>query len=216
LELTEEQKTQLRALAQDLPKLWKSQSTSAQDRKRMLRLLITDITVEKRRAEQKAVLHIRWQGGAVEDLSLELPLPVQDRVRYPEGLVSRIRSLAATMTDAQIAAMLNQEGVVSAKGKCFTRKMLSWIRCRYDIPAASLKGSQELTVHEVADLFGVRPGVVYYWIARGHIPARRLASGMPYWITLEPEKTAELRAWVTNSNRIKASPVQNPITSSAI
>ena len=41
----------------------------------MLRLLIKDITVEKRRAERKAVLHIRWQGGAVEDLSVDLPLP---------------------------------------------------------------------------------------------------------------------------------------------
>jgi len=216
LELTEEQKTQLRALAEDLPKLWKSQSTSAQDRKRMLRLLITDITVEKRHAERKAVLHIRWQGGAVEDLSLELPLPVQDRVRYPEALVSRIRSLAATMTDAQIAATLNQEGVVSAKGKCFTRKMISWIRCRYDIPAASLKGSEELTVNEVAELFGVRPGVVYYWIAHGQLPARRLASAMPYWITLEPEKKAQLLTWVANSNRMKPSQVQNPVTSGAV
>jgi DNA invertase Pin-like site-specific DNA recombinase len=216
LELTEEQKTQLRALALDLPKLWKSQSTSTQDRKRMLRLLLTDITVEMRRSEQKAILHIRWQGGAVEDLSLELPLSIQERVRYPEALISRIGSLAAAMTDAQIAASLNQEGVVSAKGKCFTRKMISWIRYRYDIPAASLKGAEELTVNEVADLFGVRPGVVYYWIAHGHLPVRRLDSGMPYWITLKPEKKAELRTWVANSNRMKPSRIQNPVTSGAI
>ena len=50
LELTEEQTAQLRALAEDLPRLWKSPTTSAQDRKRMLRLLIKDITVEKRPA----------------------------------------------------------------------------------------------------------------------------------------------------------------------
>lgn len=216
LELTEEQKTQLRALAEDLPKLWKSPSTSAQDRKRMLRLLITDITVEKQRAERKAVLHIRWQGGAVEDLALELPLPVQDRVRYPEALVSRIRSLAATMTDAQITATLNQEGVVSAKGKSFTRKMIGWIRYRYDIPAASLKRSEELTVNEVAELFGVRPGVVYYWIAYGHLPVRRLDGATAYWITLDPKKAAELRAWVANSNRIKPSQVRNHATTGAI
>jgi excisionase family DNA binding protein len=120
------------------------------------------------------------------------------------------------MTDAQIAASLNQEGVVSAKGKCFTRKMISWIRYRYDIPAASLKGAEELTVNEVADLFGVRPGVIYYWIAHGHLPVRRLDSGKPYLITLEPEKKAELRAWVANSNRMKPSQVQNPATSGAI
>ena len=107
----------------------------------MLRLLIKDITVEKRRAERKAVLHIRWQGGAVEDLSVDLPLAAPDKVRYPEALVNRVRSLAPTMTDAQIAATLNQEGLLSAKGKRFTPSMVKWIRYRYDIPAPSLKGT---------------------------------------------------------------------------
>jgi DNA invertase Pin-like site-specific DNA recombinase len=216
LELTEEQKAQLRALAEDLPKLWKSQTTSAQDRKRMLRLLIKDITVEKQSAQRKAVLHIRWQGGAVEDLSRELPLPAPDKVRYPEALVNRVRSLAANMTDGQITANLNQDGLLSAKGKRFTRSMVSWIRYRNDIPAPSPKSSGELTVGEVADRFGVRPSVVYYWIARGHLSVRQLDSGKAYWITLGADKEAELRAWVANSNRIKPPQVQNPAAPGAI
>jgi len=210
LELTEEQKTQMRALAEDLPKLWKSQTTSAQDRKRMLRLLLKDITVEKRRAERKAVLHLRWQGGAVEDLSVDLPLPAPEKVRYPEAMVNRVRTLAKSMTDVQIIATLNQEGVLSAKGKPFTLGMVKWIRGRHDIPAPSLKTPEELTVGEVADRFAVRPGVVYYWIERGHLPARRLGPGTPYCITLAAEKEAELRAWVTNSNRINQPQIQNP------
>ena len=126
LELTEEQTAQLRALAEDLPRLWKSPTTSAQDRKRMLRLLIKDITVEKQPAQRKAVLHIRWQGGAVEDRWVDLPLPAPDRVRYPEALVNRVRSLALGMTDAQISATLNQENLLSAKGKPFTPSMVKW------------------------------------------------------------------------------------------
>jgi hypothetical protein len=216
LELTDEQKAHLRALAEDLPKLWSSQTTSAQDRKRMLRLLIKDITVEKRRAERKAVLHIRWQGGAVEDLSAELPLPAPDKVRYSEALVSRVRSLAGSMTDGQIMATLNQEGLLSAKGKRFTRSMVSWIRYRYDIPTLSLKRSDELTVKEIADRFGVRAGVVYYWIAHGQLAARRVEPTKLYWITLGAEKEAELRVWVANSNRIKPLRVQNPAVSGAI
>lgn len=208
LELTEEQKAQMRALAEDLPKLWKSQTTSAQDRKRMLRLLIKDITVEKHRAERKAVLHIRWQGGAVEDLSVDIPLAAPDRVRYPEAMVYRVRSLAATMTDAQITATLNQEGLLSAKGQRFTPSIVKWMRYRYDIPTVPLKGSDELTVREVAERFAVSVGVVYYWIERGHLPARRLEPGSPYWITLAAETEAALRAWVANSNRLK--PQQTP------
>jgi hypothetical protein len=188
LELTEEQKAQMRSLAQDLPKLWKSPTTSAQDRKRMLRLLIKDITVEKRRAERKVVLHIRWQGGAVEDLSADIPLAAPDKVRSPEALVTRIRSLAPAMTDVQIAATLNQEGLLSAKGQCFTPSIVKWMRYRYEIPTPSLRGSGELTVRQVADRFAVSLGVVYYWLERGHLPARRVEPGFPYWITLGADK----------------------------
>ncbi len=216
LELTEEQKIQWRALAEDLPKLWKSNTTSAQDRKRMLRLLIKDITVEKRRAERNALRHVRWQGGAVEDLRVDLPLPAADQVRYPEAIVSRVRSLATTMTDAQIIATFHQEGLLSAKGKAFTLSMVKWIRCRHGIPAPSLKQPNELTVGEVADRFHVSPGGGYYWIDRGHLPARRLGPGSPYWIMLSAEKEIELRSWVANSNRINHGQVQLDTASGAI
>ena len=120
------------------------------------------------------------------------------------------------MTDGQITATLNQEGLLSAKGKRFTRSMVSWIRYRYDIPTPSLKRSDELTVKEIADRFGVRAGVVYYWIAHGQLAARRVEPAKPYWITLGAEKEVELRVRVATSNRIKPRQVQNPAASGAI
>ena len=87
LELSAKQQAELLAMAEDLPELWQAQTTSAKDRKRMLRLLIKDLTVEKRRAERKAILHIRWQGGAIEDLMIDLP------VRCPCGSAIPNRSL---------------------------------------------------------------------------------------------------------------------------
>ena len=216
LELTEGQKGQLLALAKDLPQLWKSPSTSGQDRKRMLRLLIKDITVERPVAERKALLHLRWQGGAVEDLSADIPLPAPDKVRYPQGIVDRVRALASSLIDPQIAAALNQERVLSARGKSFTASMIKWIRYRHAIPAPSLKQPEELTVGEVARRFSVGREVVYYWIERGHLPARKLSPGSPHWITLAPETEARLRAWVANSNRIKPAPSQTPAASGAL
>lgn len=44
---TPEQKAKVLALARDLPRLWQAPTTPAKDRKRMLRLIIKDITVEK-------------------------------------------------------------------------------------------------------------------------------------------------------------------------
>ena len=55
IELSAQQRADLLALAQDLPRLWQARTTSAKDRKRMLRLLIKDVTIEKPRPERKAL-----------------------------------------------------------------------------------------------------------------------------------------------------------------
>lgn len=216
LELTTEQRQQIQALAQDLPRLWKSPTTSSQDRKRMLRLLIKDITVETRRPARQAVLHLRWQGGAVEDLTVELPKRAADKVRYPAPIVGRIRALAESMIDSQIARLLQQEGALSAKGKPFTASMIKWIRHRHAIPMPSLKRADEITVAEVVHRLGVSLWVVYYWIERGHLPARRLGDGYPYWISLTPEKEAELRNWIAHSKRILQPPTPNSVVPGAL
>jgi DNA invertase Pin-like site-specific DNA recombinase len=216
LQLTEEQKNQLLELAKDIPRLWKSSSTCAQDRKRMLRLLIKDITVERQHANRKALLHIRWQGGAVEDLQIDIPLPAPDKVRCPQALVNRVRSLALSMSDAQIVTILNQEGQLSPKGKPFNLSIIKQLRSKYAIRAFSPKQPEELTVADIANRLSVSPGVVYYWIERGHLSARKLGPGMPFWITLNLETETRLRTWVANSNRIKHLQSQGPDVSRAI
>jgi DNA invertase Pin-like site-specific DNA recombinase len=202
-ELTSRQRAELLVLAEDLPRLWQAQTTSAKDRKRMLRLLIRDVTVEKRRKERKALLHIRWQGGAIEDLTVDLPLPMPERLRYCETILTQVRTLASTRSDQQIAAALNQQQLRSATGKAFTKSMIQWIRYRYEIPAPVFKRPEELTVKELARRFSIGIGVVHYWIQRGHLAVRRLTERAPYWITITAKKEAELKAWIACSSRIK-------------
>jgi DNA invertase Pin-like site-specific DNA recombinase len=198
---TPEQKAKVLALARDLPRLWHAPTTQAKDRKRMLRLLIKDITVEKPNQKQLAV-HIRWQGGACSDLCVQIPPNRADRVRYPAVLVDRVRGLAQSLSNAEIAGHLNREGHVSALGKPFTGSMIQWIRYRYQIPKVTLARPEELTVEQVAKRFEVSPNVVYYWIDRTVIQARRLNAGAPYWITLDEAGEQKLREWVRNSCRI--------------
>jgi transposase len=59
-----------------------------------------------------------------------------------------------------------------------------------------------LKVAQVAKHFGVSPGVVYYWIERGHLQAREVNAGAPYWIALNESDEQKLQAWVRNSDRI--------------
>lgn len=200
--VTEEQKVELRTLARDLPRLWKAPTTKAKDRKRILRLLIKDITVEKLPTPKQMVLHVRWQGGAVEDIPVIIPPNRSDQIRYPEETIERIRRLAKNHTDAQIASVFNREKIKSAKGNRFTPKIIGWIRYKHRICGPSLKRPGELTVTETAKKFDVSRHVVYYWIKRKIITTRRLNATSPYWIALDPGKEQQLSQWAKNSPKI--------------
>ena len=200
--ITSGQREDVLKLAQDLPRLWKSKATSTKDKKRILQLLIQDITVEKC-ARGRAILHVRWQGGRCEDLDVELPRPTAQRWRHSDALVQRVRELAQNYADSEIAAQLNAQGLQSNKGNAFTRSSISWIRHKHAIPPVNKKKPEEQTVQEVSQQFGVSPGVVYYWIANKIITARRLNHGSPYWITIDTQKKRELEKWVRESDRIQ-------------
>lgn len=200
---TPQQRQQILSLAGDFPRLWRAPTTQARDRKRMVRLLVKDITINKGVQPKQLLAQIRWQGGASETLVLDLPPAIADRLRYPDQVVARVRELAATLPDNKIAATLNRENLRSSKGKTFTASMIRWIRYRHKIPAAALKHPEELTVQQIAQRFGVSIHVVYYWIEHGGIEARQLKAGSPYWITVSAEKEQELLAWVRRSSKIQ-------------
>lgn len=200
--VTLQQREDVLQLAQDLPRLWQSDGTSSKDKKRILQLLIQDITVEKPE-RGRVILHVRWQGGHCEDLQVELPRPSADRWRHSDALVQRVRELAEELSDKEIAMKLNAEGLKSNKGNAFTRSSISWIRHKHAIPPADKKQPDEWTVKQASQQFGVSRGVVYYWIANKIVPARRLNGGSPYWITIDPEKRQELEEWVRESRRIQ-------------
>jgi hypothetical protein len=206
--LSPDQRSQIRLLAKDLPALWRAETTTAKDRKRILRLLLQDITLQKRAATHQAVLHLRWQGGAEEDLIVALPLSAADRWRYPEQLVSKVRQLAQRQTDPEIARSLNQENLRSAKGHPFSPGMIAWIRHKHHIPAPALGEPGELTVRQLSDKFAVSEHVVYYWLAKGLLTARRPQPNGQMWIRLTTQQEHDLENWVSHSKRIAQSKSQ--------
>ncbi len=71
------------SLATDLPKLWQDSHTTDQDRKRMVRLLIEDVTLIKK---DDITAHIRFRGGATRTLTLPKPIPsAQAEKRHPKS-----------------------------------------------------------------------------------------------------------------------------------
>jgi DNA invertase Pin-like site-specific DNA recombinase len=69
-EITPEDRDRICALSSDLKRVWNDSRTSARDRKRVIRLLIEDVTLVR---DQVIHIHIRWKGGMTT--SIESPLP---------------------------------------------------------------------------------------------------------------------------------------------
>jgi hypothetical protein len=202
--ITAEQKQQILQLGRDFPRLWKAPTTAASDRKRMLRLLISDITVVKGPDPKLLRLQIRWQGGATETIEVRQRPNRADAVRYPEAFVAKIRALAERHADKEIAVRLNAEGLTSSTGKSFTASMISWIRFKHRIPGPShLPGT--LTVNEVRARYGVSMHVVYYWIAHGIVAATQRETNTPYAITINDNVDRHLRKLVANSGHLHPS-----------
>ena len=65
------QRAQVLALATDFPQLWNDPGTANRERKRMVRLLIEDITIRK---GEQVQLDVRFRGGVSNTLILPRPL----------------------------------------------------------------------------------------------------------------------------------------------
>ena len=201
--LSIDEKKSLLELAKDFPKLWNAPSTEPKDKKQILRILIDDITVERAHQSNIAILHVRWKGGACEDITVTFPSKRSEQLRYPQATIEQIRVLAKNQSDKQIVATFNQQGNLSATGKPFTRSMIQWIRYKHKIPAPEFKCPNELSVKEVSQRFQVSSHVIYYWIEQKIVTARQIRKKGPYFIEITPEKEDQLRQIVQNSTKIQ-------------
>jgi len=113
----EEQRAAIMALAQDFPRLWRDPATEDRDRKRMIRLLVEDVTML--RGEQ-ITLHVRFRGGAARTVVLPNPLRSWESWMTDAEVVGKIDQLLNTQTFSEIAATLNRDGFRSGKGQRFT------------------------------------------------------------------------------------------------
>src|SRR5712692_10795823 len=64
---------QLESLAADFPQLWAAPTTSDKERKRLLRTLISDVTLISETRSMQLRIGIRWRSGAYEDVITRRP-----------------------------------------------------------------------------------------------------------------------------------------------
>jgi len=170
--LTEARKAQIRALATDFPALWANPDTPQRERKRMVRLLIEDVTLVK---TDQIHVHVRLRGGQTTSRTIPIPLKAwQTRQTNPNTLATLDR-LLNDHTDAETAELLNAAGHRSGEGKSFTGRIVLELRISNHLPshAERLHANGLLTLPEIAHQLNVHPTTIKRWHHAGLLTSHK-------------------------------------------
>ncbi|MFH0794258.1 MAG: recombinase family protein [bacterium] len=162
LQVDEEVQSRVMALAADFPRLWNDPNTSDRDRKRMVRLLLDDVTLIKK---DQIMMHVRFKGGTTTTLTLPLPKCAWKERITPPAVVQEIDVLLNDHTDEQTATILNERGLQSGTGGRFSSRIVWGIRRRYGLKNRydRLRESGMLTQTEMAKRLGVKGCTIKKW-----------------------------------------------------
>ncbi len=202
LELTQLQRQQILQLASDIPTLWHAPTTTNQERKEILGLLVKQVALTPIDAPKRSTrIQILWHTGATSELIATRPTNA-DKFRTPTEVIQLIEELAIGRTDTEIANELNLRGLVNANGRAFTKKGIAWIRWKYGIDkplsdpnVAKVGVSSEgyYSTSALAEKLGVGIHTIHYWREKGIIQAFQETPKSPWWHIVTPEVLEALR-----------------------
>jgi len=213
LSLTDADRAQILSLGEDLPRLWNAATTTAAERKQMLRLLLKEVVLDQRRERGQVWIRIVWQTGATSEHRIQRCVHAYTEYAALERLQARVRELnAAQKMDGEIATILNAEGLVSARGRPFSGAEIHLLRKRWGIPTVKINGKEAnpqrwpdgtYSVQGAAKVLTITAQTVFKWLQRGRLTGQQLAKGMPWKIILFDEQIPVLKAQVRHITRSK-------------
>jgi excisionase family DNA binding protein len=170
LVVTEAQRGDILALATNFPRLWQDPLTPDRERKRMVRLMLEDVTLTR---TDRVLVQVRFKGGAQRVLEVPLPRPIGELRRTDASTVAEIDLLLEHHTDREIAAILDARGLQTGAGLPFRPLSVRTLRKAYGLADRYTRLRQRglLTVSEVAEQLGVSTGTVAKWRRRGLLRA---------------------------------------------
>ena len=165
-------KARIRQLASDFPALWSDPATSDRERKRVARLLIEDVTLNR---AENIQLHVRFRGGQTTSLTVPIPLAAWQQRQTSRETVATLDQLLDQHTDAASADQLNQHGHRTGTGQPFTARVVTNLRRTNNLPshAARLRARGLLTLDEIAQHLGVHPTTIRHWHAAGLLTSHK-------------------------------------------
>ena len=189
--LSAEDKSDIRELSQDLPRVWNHPDSSVELKKRIIRTVIKEIVVYLK--EEKIRLVIHWEGGEHTELEVLKNKSNQRALKTNVKTKKIISELARIMPDKHIVAFLNRLGKTTAKGHTWNPVRLRAFRNNYKI-AVYREGERqargEYTVDEASAKLGIGRTKVWRLIHNKILKARQVCPGAP-WIISKKDLESE-------------------------
>ena len=184
--VSDSERAELMALATDFPRLWRDARTPMKDKKRMLRLLIEDVTLTR---GDTVHMDIRFVGGATRSLDLPLPKSCVVLRTTDAAVVQEIDRLIDTYTDKEIADLLNERGVRTVVTTPWTAARIGRLRHIYKLidRPTRLRAQGLLTPQEVAARYNVAVSTVHLWRRRGLLHAHPVNDRGDFLYEIPPE-----------------------------
>jgi DNA invertase Pin-like site-specific DNA recombinase len=173
------------ALAADFPALWKDPKTPDRERKRLARLLITDVTLIR---DQHITAHVRLTGGQEHTLTMPIPLASWQIRQTPPEIVAAIDHLLDQHTDGQIAAILTAQGHTSGSGQPLQARIIQHIRTAYHLRSHPQRLAERgmVTLREMARRLNVCTSTVKHWRDNGLLTGQIANDKGEYYYHLPP------------------------------
>ena len=144
LAVDDEARRRVLALATDFPAVWRDPKTPDRERKRMLALLIEDVTLTK---QQQITVAVRFRAGATTTLTVPRPLTAQQLRATNPDVRKQIDALLAEYTDAQVARVLNERGLHTGAGDAFDAVSVQWVRFSAKLPSLKARLPKQIPPH---------------------------------------------------------------------
>ncbi len=189
--LTAAERTQIRALADDVPKLWHADTTTVGDRREIARLLIERITVAVEGESERVSVTIEWSGGAASRHELARAVQSYEQMAGYAALWQRILAWSDQgVSRAEIANRLNAEGCRPPKRATrFNASMIANLLAKHGRsgprPAAlSTRGllkKHEWLLTDLARELTMPAATLHLWRKNGWAIARKLPTPGGHW-----------------------------------
>jgi excisionase family DNA binding protein len=211
--VSDDERTMLLALAEDLPALWNHPAASVETHKRILRTVLKEIIVTAEAGRLHLVLH--WQGGDHTRLEVMKNRSGQNRWKTDVATEQLVCELARLLPDHSIAPVLNRLGIRSAKGQTWTQLRVRNFRGAHQIPVyreGERAERHELILSEAASRLGVHKMTVVRLIQDGLLPARQVCAGAPYAIREDDLARPAIRQAIAKGRPVSSDPRQESLS----